>query len=91
MGRSGIFGAVSAFQPCQGALSAEQKEAVGATNAKEYAESWLEGFSTLGEICASTLAPNARAVDREKYGFAEGKARAPATKISIVSRRALPK
>lgn len=44
----------------------DEVEALGCSSWQEYRDTWLEVISGVGEICANTLAPNAKEVEEEK-------------------------
>jgi alkylation response protein AidB-like acyl-CoA dehydrogenase len=46
-------------------ITPEERQAVSANTWQEYRDTWLEVLSTVGEICANTLAPNAAKVEKE--------------------------
>ena len=50
----------------------EDRDVVSATTAQEYCNSWLEVLETLGDICGTTLAGNARKVDQTPYKYENG-------------------
>ena len=59
-------------------LDPKYKEAIGATSSEEYRNSWFEVMSTLGEICGTTLADNAKLVEEQPISLVNGEVILPA-------------
>jgi len=53
-------------------LDPKYREAVGAASAEEYRNSWFDVMSTLGEICGTTIADNAKLVEEQEMGLQNG-------------------